>query len=506
VAVAAAACSSTDSGVTARNADAVVSLTAPASSQPPTTDASAFPDTTTPRPAEPAPESTNPAQPNNVDPDGLGDSLYPALGNPGYDVTHYDVDIGYDTDTQILDASVGIDLVPTEVRDEFKLDATFTGTESVTVDGAAAQFVEDSPELRITLDDEWEVGTTTRVEILYSITPTLLEGDGGFPLGWFDTDGGSYVLNEPDGARSWLPSNDHPADKATFRFVIRTPPGVTGVANGDLVEHTTDSAGEVWVWDNPDPTTTYLLQVLTGDYEVIEGVGPNDLPLLSVVLREDVALMQPFIDTMSAQIDYFDDFFGPYPLSRYGLAITDSFGGLAMETTGRSLFSREDFIGGTVGYVQDLLLAHELAHQWFGDAVSPARWQDIWLNESFATYAQWMWLAGQGYQTLDDQATQALEFRDLRPTAEPTASDLFGYNSYDGGAVVLHALRGTVGDDAFFELLRTWVSENSGSSRTTEDFMALAERVSAADLTGFFDTWLFAATVPQTFPAAGASS
>ena len=506
VGLVAAACSSADTGVTARRAESSATTAVPSTAVADTAVSLPTPTEPTDTTAQPPPDTSGEPTDDTLQPpsspDGVGDSLYPDLGNPGYDVTHYDVDVSYDTLTTRLDAVVGIDLRPTEARTEFTLDATFTGIESITVDGKTATFVEDPPELRISPPQAWLVGRPVRVEIVYSISPDVLSGSDGFPVGWFDTEAGSYVLNEPDGARAWLPSNDHPSDKATFRFVIHTPPGVTGVANGELVEHSTDAAGETWVWDNPDPTTTYLLQVLTGDYEVIDGTGPNGLPLTSVVLRADRALMQPFIDTIPAQIDFFDDFFGPYPLSRYGIAMTDSFGGLAMETTGRSLFSRDDFLDGTVDYVQDLLLSHELAHQWFGDAVSPARWKDIWLNESFATYAQWMWLAEQGYATVDGQAADALAGRDRRPTAEPTASDLFGFNSYDGGAVVLHALRATIGDQRFFELLQTWVAQNSGTSRTTDEFIALAEQVSAMDLTEFFDTWLFAAVTPKSFPAA----
>ena len=203
---------------------------------------------------------------------------------------------------------------------------------------------------------------------------------------------------------------------------------------------------------------------------------------------------------LDEQIDFFDDFFGPYPLDRYGIAIIDSASGLAMETMERPQFSRGDFATGGLDVLQDFYLSHELAHQWFGDAVSPSRWMDIWLNESFATYAQWMWLDHLGKIPIDQAATSALGQRPPESTATPSAADMFSFNSYDGGAVVLHALRKTIGDDSFFTLLRRWVADNNGDSRTTEDFAALASEVAGQDLTQFFATWLYADVVPATFP------
>jgi aminopeptidase N len=210
--------------------------------------------------------------------------------------------------------------------------------------------------------------------------------------------------------------------------------------------------------------------------------------------------MQAYLDTIDDQIDFFDDFFGVYPLDRYGIAMTDSTPGLAMETMGRSMFSRDDFSSGRLDSGQELFLSHELAHQWFGDAVTPARWIDVWLNESFATYGEWMWMDHLGAQRIDDSAAAGLVAREPRSTAHPRARDLFGFNSYGGGAVILHALRKTIGDDLFFTLLRRWVADNNGTSRTTEDFVKLANEIAGQDLTEFFSTWLYADVLPTTFP------
>lgn len=430
--------------------------------------------------------------------DGLGDVLFPDLGNPGLDVLHYDVTLSYDPATDRVDGTVGIDAQLTNDRDEITLDSVGLTTTQVTVDGTPVVAVADNPELRIPLPQPRTAGDMLRIEVAYSFVSTQVQSDNG----WSNTPGGSYVLNEPDGTRMWLPSNDHPSDKATYTFTISVPLGVTAVANGTLADHHTAGDQEVWVWQQDLPMATYLIQLLTGDYEVLLGTGPDDLPLINVVLRNDKATMQPFIDLTPELIDYFDDFFGVYPLDSYGIAITDSFPGLAMETQGRSLFSREDFLSGQLGLNQQLLLSHELAHQWFGNAVSPATWTDIWLNESFASYATWMWLEHAGFGSLSEEANFALENRPPTSTGHPTVDEMFGYNSYDGGAVVLQALRLTIGDDKFFELLQRWVAENNGNSRTTADFIELAQAIAGVPMTDFFDTWLFAEVLPNQFPAA----
>ncbi len=438
---------------------------------------------------------------DSPDDDGIGDELFPSLGNPGIDVEHYTLVLDYDPTQVEMSATVHLDIVMTEDRDEFSLDSDGPDVSAVSIDGAAAEFVAAPPELLITPASHLTAGQRIGVDVTYTLSPRPVPSAAGDQVGWFPSISGSYVLNEPEGAHTWLPSDDHPSDKATFRFEVTVPSGVAAVANGALVDQTSTATTETWIWQEDRPMATYLIQVLTGDYELIEGTGPNGLPLLSVVLEQDRETMQPYIDSIGEQIDFFDDYFGPYPLDRYGIAITDSFPGLAMETMGRPTFSRGDFASGRLDSLQQLFLSHELAHQWFGDAVSPARWTDVWLNESFATYGEWMWLDHEDIASIESSANAGLAARDDHSTADPTAGEMFTINSYDGGAVILHALRKTIGDDLFFTLLRRWVTDNNGTSRTTEDFVALANEVSGQDLTEFFATWLYADVVPTSFPS-----
>lgn len=203
-------------------------------------------------------------------------------------------------------------------------------------------------------------------------------------------------------------------------------------------------------------------------------------------------------------LDLLSESFGPYPFSTVG-AIVDNQDDLvfAPETQTRPVYSKLFWLDGEGNAVNgDYVVVHELAHQWFGDDVALAKWQDIWLNEGFATYAEWLWEEHEGratpqeiFQATYDQYPADDPFWSV-VIGDPGVDLLFDNAVYVRGAMTVHALRNEVGDDAFFEIVRTWASSKSGGNGTTDELIALAEDVAGRQLDELFDTWLFTGSKP----------
>ena len=195
-------------------------------------------------------------------------------------------------------------------------------------------------------------------------------------------------------------------------------------------------------------------------------------------------------------VELLAEVFGPYPFEVYGVLVVDEELGFALETQTLTI------IGSDIASLRreaDIVLLHELSHQWFGNSVSLAGWNDIWLNEGFATYAEWIYserIGGQSAAELARRAGQIGGELNL-PPGDPGSDELFPTSVYLRGGMTLQALREDVGDDAFFEILRTWAEEHAGATGSTEQFIALAEQVSGHDLAALFDEWLYSNTLPS---------
>jgi aminopeptidase N len=436
--------------------------------------------------------------------DGIGDPDFPLLGNGGYDAQHYTIDLNADVEADTIAGTVTMTAVLTENVQTFNLDfASNFDISSVTLNGAAVDWGQQTHELTIEpLDAPLAAGDEITVGVTYSGQPQPVSTIA-FPanLGWIDYGTGVYVASEPDGAASWYPVNDHPLDKATYTFRITVPKPYVVAANGVLTDTVDNGATTTYVWEETHPMASYLVTVGIDDYTVQTDKSPDGVPIRNYfppdVADQGAAAFAPTAD----MIAFYSGLIAPYPFEAYGVVVADVDLPFALETQTMTLFSRSWL---TYGNTLDEAVAHELAHQWFGDSVSLSRWGDVWLNEGFATYMSWLWFEHQGGRKQLDaivaQTYAALEQMSaaggMAPPGDPPVNDLFNYSVYYWGAMTLHALRLQVGDNAFFEILRTYYDRYQYGNATTDDFIAVAEEISGQDLGDFFASWLHGTSIP----------
>ncbi|WP_026482470.1 M1 family metallopeptidase [Agromyces subbeticus] len=431
--------------------------------------------------------------------DGAGDPYFPLAGNGGTDVQHYDLALDYAPPAPApapleghLEAVATIDLVATQDLDRFNLDLRGLTATAVTVNGKRSAFEQSANELVVTPRPKLKTGAEARVVVSYGGTTTRPTDIEDALYGWVTTRDGAMVVSEPDGSATWYPVNDHPTDKATYTFEITVPEGLVAVANGVLTDTQTTAGTTTWSWNAPDPMAAYLSTASVGDYEIDEYVAANGTPIFDAVDPTRLGAPTADLALTSEMLVFFEGLYGPYPFVSYGAIVDDDSVGYALETQTRSFFSRN---------AREGTVAHELAHQWMGDHVSPERWADIWLNEGWATYSTWMWNEHRGRATANESFDDFMSTPADDPewdfvVADPQPLGLFAGPVYDRGAATLHALRVKIGDDAFFELAQAWVARFGGATASTTDFADLAEEVSGEQLDAFFTAWVYTPEKP----------
>ncbi|MFF5210946.1 M1 family metallopeptidase [Streptosporangium sp. NPDC000396] len=421
---------------------------------------------------------------------GAGDPYFPQQGNGGYDAGHYELALDYNPSSNSLAGTATISARSTQALSRFNLDLVDDLTvHAVTVDGADASFTRDGDDLVVTPAAAIASGRDFTVLIRYGGKPTHVLDPDGSRDGWIRTSDGVFNANEPQGAMTWYPGNHHMIDKATYRFTVTVPDDRVAVANGDLISRSSSGGRTTFVWDAREPMASYLTTVTVGKFQLTDtrtGSGLRNIVAVDPKLADSA---KNLADRHGPVIDYFSSLFGPYPFSATGAIVDHEPNvGYALETQTRPIYPVVP---------SERLLAHELAHQWFGNSVTPTLWKDIWLNEGFATYGEWLWQEKIGTRTVQasfDQAYATPEDDEFwqTPTADPGGpASLFHDPVYDRGAMTLHALRGAVGDTTFFSILRTWASEHRHGNADTSAFIALAERLSGKQLDALFDAWLF---------------
>jgi aminopeptidase len=428
-----------------------------------------------------------------------GDPYLPRSGNGGYRVTRYELDLTYRMNSNLLSGRARLSAVATQALSRFSLDLSGLRVTKVSVNGHRAQrFETRRHKLHIWPDASLSVGAVITVEVQYSGNPRPVRGPWG-DVGWDELDNGVLVASQPDGAPSWFPCNDHPSNKASYRISVTTDSPYRVVANGSLIARTVSASQTTWVYDQPEPMATYLASVQIGIYEPID-IAKKPVPQRAALPQRLRGRFAERFARQTAMIGAFEQLFGPYPYSQYTVVITDDDLEIPLEAQGMSIFGANSLDANG----EERLIAHELAHQWFGNSLTVQEWQHIWLHEGFACYAEWLWSERSGGTSADRLAMRHRERLAELPQdlviADPGAALMFDDRLYKRGALTVHALRRTLGDDAFFRMLRDWTAAYRHGSVTTQLFTSHAERYAEQPLRPLFTAWLYEPALP-TLPA-----
>ncbi|SEL61169.1 Peptidase family M1 [Streptacidiphilus jiangxiensis] len=427
---------------------------------------------------------------------GVGDPLLPLSGDGGLHVRHYALALTYQPKTQRLDGTAVLSATATQDLSGFDLDLAGLDVKRVTVDGQAVGYDRNGQKLEISLGHSVADGAEFKIAVDYGGTPHALTDADGSSDGWtaLPGDQGAFVAGEPQGAMTWFPCNGHPADKSTYDITVTVPQGYTAVGNGVLRTQHTAAGRSTFSWHESAPMAAYLATASVGRFDVDQYWTASGLPVYTAVDPAEADDAADVLDQLPDVITWEQSLFGPYPFDSAGaIVMHDKDIGYALEAQTRPVYDEAPDLD---------TLVHETAHQWFGDSVTVTQWKDIWLNEGFATYAEWLWDAGHGGAGPHDRLAQlyakpATDQLWSYPPGDPgDLSHLFGVPSYARGAMTLQELREAVGDQAFFTILKKWAADHRHAHGTTAEFEALAAGVSGKNLEALFATWLYSAGKP----------
>ncbi|MBA2530943.1 MAG: M1 family metallopeptidase [Nocardioidaceae bacterium] len=429
------------------------------------------------------------------------DPYYPSKGDPRVDALHYELELRWTPRTRTLTGTAAITVRAARDVQRLQLDlGDSLRVRGVRLDGTPVPARHPGKYLVIDTG-ALAKGSRHTLRIAYSGTPKPVRAPVSrsdfSTVGWTTTRSGDvWTMQEPFGAFTWYPVNDHPSDKAYYDVTINTPRGEVGVFNGRMTSRRVVDGRTVTGWHLAAPAASYLTTIAIGDYRRYRDTGPHGLPITYWVERGDRDLL-PELRHTPALIRWLERHLGRYPFDRIGAVVVPSRS--AMET--QTLITMGANVR-TQGAPWVEVLQHEYVHQWYGDSVTPDNWKDMWLNESFAMYLEIRWSADKGYASmrewrrylrLNDQY-----FRDVYgPPGEYDRDDFGSANVYYCGALMLDRLHAKLGDRLFSQVLRRWPQRHAGDNVDRDDWIAWLNRVTDRNLRPFVTDWLTSPRTPR---------
>jgi aminopeptidase N len=429
------------------------------------------------------------------------DTVYPDVGDPGVDALHYDLHLSWDPRRENLTATETLLLRATRTADHLQLDLAHQLTVGhVWLDGHSVSFTHPGKDLVV--DAPVTRDARHVLQLTYSGTPEPVVAPtdrGDFETtGWTTTDDGSvWTMQEPYGAYSWYAVNDHPSDKAFYDVTIDAPKAMVGVANGRLESRRTVGDRTVTHWNLPEPAASYLITIAIGRYTETKDVGPHGLPISYWTPSDRPGLVSGLRYTPKA-IAYLEAKVGRYPFPTLGVLVVPS--NSAMETQSMVTLGMQSY-----NLSRDVLV-HELAHQWYGDDVTPDDWSDLWMNEGMATYlAEANWTAdhqprGRASILRDwSQVAPVLRGR-YGPPADYAPGSFAEGNAYYIPGLMWDTIRQRLGDQTFWRLAARWPRSHRFTSQDRASLAAWWSDQSGQDLRPLFHQWLLGRSEPAWHP------
>ncbi|AXK45902.1 M1 family metallopeptidase [Brachybacterium saurashtrense] len=423
------------------------------------------------------------------------DPYLPGHGDARYSVARYELDLAYKVETNRLDGTATLTCHVHEDLDALHLDLHGLQVSSTRIDGSPIKHAHHGGDL--VLKQRLAAGQEIAVEVRYGGKPRAVRSRLHGATGWEELEDGVIVAAQPHGAPSWFPCNDRPDDKALYEIRLAVNPAYHVAVSGELQGTRRKGNATTWTYLQQTPMPTYLATVQIGRYTAVEHAGAP-VPVRSLVPAGVGArdLAHGFA-TQPEMLVLFSRLFGPYPFPSYTAVITEDELEIPLESQALSTFGRNHLAD---DWEAERLIAHELSHQWFGNAVTLKRWQDIWLHEGFACYCEWLWAEETGRSTVDEEAHRHHAALAALPEdlliADPGPELMFDDRLYKRGALTVHALRRRLGDEVFFPLIQSWLAAHAGGSVTTELFEEHVARESGEDCADLFAAWIHDEELP----------